>query len=148
MFTKNVLQYEFGIGAINNLVDHVREGNILYLIDSFFKEDDMTSNLPRYYESQVFFINSSSEPTTEYIDHIVDEITRKSEINNIIAIGSGCTIDIGKAVSNLISNGGRAAEYQGWDLVKKPGIYKIAIPTLSGTGSETSPSGPGRPAHP
>ena len=28
--------------------------------------------------------------------------------------------------------------YQGWDLVKVPGIYKIGIPTLSGTGAEAT----------
>ncbi|NCA29694.1 MAG: iron-containing alcohol dehydrogenase, partial [Chitinophagia bacterium] len=30
------------------------------------------------------------------------------------------------------------ADYQGWDLVKLPGVYKVGIPTLSGTGAEVS----------
>ena len=47
-------------------------------------------------------------------------------------------MDTGKAVSNLLRNRGRASNYQGWDLVKKPGVFKIGIPTLSGTGAESS----------
>lgn len=47
-------------------------------------------------------------------------------------------MDIAKAVSNLLTNGGEAAQYQGWDLVKVPGIFKIGIPTISGTGAEST----------
>lgn len=47
-------------------------------------------------------------------------------------------MDTAKAVSNLLNNEGKAEDYQGWDLVPKPGVYKIAIPTLSGTGAEAS----------
>ena len=56
----------------------------------------------------------------------------------IVGMGGGITMDIAKAVSNLLTNGGKAEEYQGWDLVKKPGIYMIGIPTLSGTGAEAT----------
>ncbi len=41
-------------------------------------------------------------------------------------------------MANLLTNGGKAEDYQGWDLVKKPAIYKIGIPTISGTGAEAS----------
>ena len=47
-------------------------------------------------------------------------------------------MDVAKAVANLMTNGGRAEDYQGWDLVKVPGIYKVAVPTLSGTGAEAT----------
>ena len=53
-------------------------------------------------------------------------------------MGGGITMDVAKAVANLLTNGGNAEDYQGWDLVKQPGIYKIAIPTISGTGSEAT----------
>jgi 3-deoxy-alpha-D-manno-octulosonate 8-oxidase len=53
-------------------------------------------------------------------------------------MGGGITMDCAKAVSNLLTNGGMAAQYQGWDLVKVPGIFKIGIPTISGTGAEAT----------
>ena len=53
-------------------------------------------------------------------------------------MGGGTTMDVAKAVSNLLTNGGKAEDYQGWDLVSLPGIFKIAIPTISGTGAEAT----------
>jgi 3-deoxy-alpha-D-manno-octulosonate 8-oxidase len=53
-------------------------------------------------------------------------------------MGGGITMDVAKAVSNLLTNPGKAEDYHGWDLVKVPGIYKIAIPTISGTGAEAT----------
>jgi 3-deoxy-alpha-D-manno-octulosonate 8-oxidase len=53
-------------------------------------------------------------------------------------MGGGNTMDCAKALSNLLTNGGKAADYQGWDLVKQPGIFKIGIPTISGTGAEAT----------
>ena len=47
-------------------------------------------------------------------------------------------LDTAKAVANLLTNPGKAEDYQGWELVKNPAVYKIGIPTLSGTGSECS----------
>lgn len=58
-----------------------------------------------------------------------------------MALGGGSTMDTCKCVGNLLTNPGNAADYQGWDLVKNPAPYKVAIPTLSGTGSETSRTG-------
>jgi 3-deoxy-alpha-D-manno-octulosonate 8-oxidase len=45
---------------------------------------------------------------------------------------------LAKAVSLMMGNPGSSADYQGWDLVKFPGVYKVCIPTLSGTGAEVS----------
>lgn len=70
-----------------------------------------------------------------------DEINTASKTGlpvAIIGMGGGCTLDTAKAISNLLTNGGKAEDYQGWDLVKVPGIYKIGIPTISGTGAESS----------
>ena len=50
-------------------------------------------------------------------------------------------MDISKCVSILLTNPGKAEDYQGWDLVRNPGIYKIGIPTISGTGAEASRTG-------
>jgi 3-deoxy-alpha-D-manno-octulosonate 8-oxidase len=59
-------------------------------------------------------------------------------VSGIIGIGGGSTLDLAKAVSLMITNQGSSADYQGWDLVKLRGVYKVGIPTLSGTGAEVS----------
>jgi 3-deoxy-alpha-D-manno-octulosonate 8-oxidase len=56
----------------------------------------------------------------------------------VVGIGGGSALDVAKASSNLLTNGGRAEDYQGWDLVQRPGVFKVGIPTLSGTGAEAS----------
>ena len=38
----------------------------------------------------------------------------------------------------ILTNGGKAEDYQGWGLLGKPGVYKIGVPTISGTGSEST----------
>ncbi len=83
---------------------------------------------------------ANHEPSTDDIDLHTARIRQEKSVHPavIVAIGGGSSMDVGKAVANLLTNGGRAEAYQGWDLVAKPGIYKIGIPTLSGTGAETS----------
>jgi 3-deoxy-alpha-D-manno-octulosonate 8-oxidase len=86
------------------------------------------------------FIATADEPTTDFIDQLCIEIREggKDLPCAIVGIGGGITLDTTKAVSNLLTNGGKAEDYQGWDLVKKPGVYKIGVPTISGTGAESS----------
>ncbi|WP_000474946.1 iron-containing alcohol dehydrogenase, partial [Leptospira interrogans] len=50
----------------------------------------------------------------------------------------GSTMDVAKALSVMMCNEGSASQYQGWDLVPNPGIYKIGIPTVAGSGAEAS----------
>ena len=88
----------------------------------------------------MIYLDSSTEPTTTSIDKQTDRIRQKHDQLPcaIVGIGGGATMDTAKAVANLLSNGGKAEDYQGWDLVKNPAIYKIAVPTLSGTGAEAT----------
>ena len=87
----------------------------------------------------LIFVDTTNELTTEGIDQLVAQVREKFEqILRISGIGGGATLDTAKAVANLLTNRGKAEEYQGWDLVKQPGVYKIAIPTISGTGAEAT----------
>ena len=112
---------------------------LFFFIDEFFQNrmNLLSFNFNGY--SNIYFNNTSHEPTVELIDAYVDTI-RSKNINPelIIAIGGGSTLDVGKAISNMLTNPGISEDYQGWDLVKNPGIYKIGVPTLSGTGAESS----------
>jgi 3-deoxy-alpha-D-manno-octulosonate 8-oxidase len=88
----------------------------------------------------IVFIDSTHEPKTGQVNALCDEVLSRAERMPcpIVGVGGGTTLDITKAVSNLLTNEGSAEDYQGWDLVKKPGIFKIGIPTISGTGSEST----------
>jgi 3-deoxy-alpha-D-manno-octulosonate 8-oxidase len=87
----------------------------------------------------VFAADVTHEPKTTYVDELANFLKEKyDEVSGIIGIGGGSTMDLAKAVALMMTNDGSSADYQGWDLVKNPGAYKVGIPTLSGTGAEVS----------
>lgn len=62
------------------------------------------------------------------------------ESSVLLALGGGSTIDVGKAVGILATNGGRIQDYQGINQFPNPPLPLIAIPTTAGTGAEVSGS--------
>jgi len=143
--SKNVLNYMFGKGVLNNLeliLKNKQSSNkyVVYFIDEYFKDSELLRNIPVENQDELFYVQTKDEPKTKFINEFRDILVSKNKNNPkaIVAIGGGCTLDTGKAVANLLTNSGNAENYQGWDLVKNPGIYKIGIPTISGTGAEAS----------
>lgn len=143
--SKNVLNYMFGKGALNNLESILKNKQskseyVVYFIDKYFEDSELLKNIPLQEQDEIFFVQTKDEPKTKFINEFRDILVTKNKNNPkaIVAIGGGCTLDTGKAVANLLTNVGDAEDYQGWDLVKNPGIYKIGIPTVSGTGAEAS----------
>jgi 3-deoxy-alpha-D-manno-octulosonate 8-oxidase len=143
--SKNILNYMFGKGAIENLgsiLDNKKAESdyVVYYIDEYFKNSELVNNLPIKKDDEIFYVQTKDEPKTTFINQFRDQLVQKDKTNPkaIVSIGGGATLDTGKAVANLLTNDGNAEDYQGWDLVKNPGIYKIGIPTVSGTGAEAS----------
>ncbi|HEX8145459.1 MAG TPA: iron-containing alcohol dehydrogenase [Pyrinomonadaceae bacterium] len=58
------------------------------------------------------------------------------KIDSIIGLGGGSSLDTGKGVNFLLSNGGRMEDYLGYGKAGKPMLPMIGIPTTAGTGSE------------
>lgn len=142
---KNVQRYMFGKGSISSLKKFIESqkndnGYVVFFIDSFFRGKDIVSSLPKQNEDELIYVLTDNEPTTDYIDSIVEKLNTNHDDKPyaIVGMGGGITLDTAKAVSNLLGNGGKASDYQGWDLLTKPGIYKIGIPTVSGTGAEAT----------
>src|ERR1022692_2642034 len=112
---------------------------VIFLVDHFFEGKPLSGRIPIRGIDKIIFVDVAHEPKTSYVDKISQEL--KSEfgtVSGVIGIGGGSAMDLAKAVSLMMNNPGSAADYQGWDLVKNPGVYKAGIPTLSGTGAEVS----------
>jgi alcohol dehydrogenase len=58
------------------------------------------------------------------------------DIDSIIGLGGGSSMDCAKGINFLLTNGGRMADYRGYGKATKPMLPMIAIPTTAGTGSE------------
>jgi 3-deoxy-alpha-D-manno-octulosonate 8-oxidase len=149
---RNVGRYNIGtssLGELRVLLERMRndaaiKGNsdrVVFLIDQYFKHDTSFSHRVFFQPGDALeFISTSIEPKTDDIDQLVEKLIQQgySKPVAIVGMGGGITMDSAKAVSNLLTNGGKAAQYQGWDLVKVPGVFKIGIPTISGTGAEAT----------
>jgi alcohol dehydrogenase len=57
-------------------------------------------------------------------------------IDLIVAVGGGSSLDCAKAINFVVSNGGSIRDYWGYGKATRPMIPMIAVPTTAGTGSE------------
>jgi 3-deoxy-alpha-D-manno-octulosonate 8-oxidase len=134
----------YGRGCFNQLDEilapHRKEKKpMIFLVDHFFENKPLVTRIPLKGADKIIFADVTHEPKTTLVDKLAQQLKDEfGNISGIIGIGGGSTMDLAKAVSLMMNNPGSSADYQGWDLVKFPGVYKAGIPTLSGTGAEVS----------
>ena len=138
---KQVPRIFFGKGSIlriKELIPLELQSDILIIMDDSINKLpilDMVNN-----DRLIRFPASLGEPKTTQIDQICKDLQNKNEKlpTAIIGIGGGSTMDVAKAVSLMLTNIGSSSIYQGWDLINVPGIFKVGVPTISGSGAESS----------
>lgn len=134
----------YGRGSFNQLDEilkpHRKEGKpMVFLVDHYFEGKPLVNRVPVRGNDKIIYADVTYEPKTTYVDsHALQLKEEFGTVSGVIGIGGGSTMDLAKAVSLMMNNPGSSADYQGWDLVKYPGVYKAGIPTLSGTGAEVS----------
>src|ERR1700753_3641481 len=134
----------YGRGSFNQLDEILtpqRKGDapVVFLVDHFFENSPLARRIPLRGKDKLIFVDVTYEPKTSYVDSLAAGLKQEfGTISGVIGIGGGSAMDLAKAVSLMMTNPGSSADYQGWDLVKNPGVYKAGIPTLSGTGAEVS----------
>jgi len=137
----------FGRSSFNQLGDIIEPKRIntrapfIFLVDDVFKGNVwLTSRIPLAYDDEIIYVSANEEPKTSQVDELVEQIilTHKERPSGVIGIGGGTLLDLAKAVAIMLTNEGETKNYQGWDLVKRPAIYHVGIPTISGTGAEVS----------
>jgi 3-deoxy-alpha-D-manno-octulosonate 8-oxidase len=141
---KMVSYVVYGRGSFNQLDEILaphRKGDapMIFLLDHFFEGRPLAGRVPLRGKDQLIFADVTYEPKTTQVDALANQLKEKfGTVSGIIGIGGGSVMDLAKAVSLMMNNPGSSADYQGWDLVKHAGVYKVGIPTLSGTGAEVS----------
>jgi len=134
----------FGRGAFDQLDEIIaphRKGDapMVFLLDHYFEGKPLAERVPLRGKDKLIIADVTYEPKTTQVDKIAQSLKDEfGTVSGVIGIGGGSTMDLAKAVSLMMTNPGSSADYQGWDLVKVPGVYKVGIPTLSGTGAEVS----------
>lgn len=141
---KMVSYVVYGRGSFNQLDEILapqRKGDapMIFLVDHFFDGKPLISRVPLRGKDKIILADVTFEPKTKQVDALAQQLKDEfGTVSGIIGIGGGSAMDLAKAVSLMMNNPGLSADYQGWDLVKNPGVYKAGIPTLSGTGAEVS----------
>ena len=134
----------YGRGSFNQLNEILaphRKQNapMIFLVDYFFEGKDLVNRVPLQINDKLIFADVTYEPKTKQVDALAQQLKDEfGSVSGVIGIGGGSTMDLATAVALMMNNSGSSADYQGWDLVKQPGVYKVGIPTLSGTGAEVS----------
>jgi alcohol dehydrogenase len=78
------------------------------------------------------------EPTINNLEEVHHSLT--DDFDLYIGIGGGSVLDATKVLSALRTNSCAISEMLGTNLVQKPGVPMVLIPTTSGTGSEVTPN--------
>ncbi len=135
----------YGRGCFDQLDEIIaprrkNDAPMIFLLDHFFQNSgQLKARIPVRGNDMLIDVDVTHEPKTSYIDELADRIKEKYGIvSGVIGIGGGSAMDMAKAVGIMMTNPGKAQDYQGWDLVKNLAVYKVGIPTLSGTGAEVS----------
>lgn len=144
---KQVPRILFGRGAFERLPELLPARTAaspyyVFVVDAVHRDGTLSNRLPLGGEDMVeWFDATAGEPSTAQVDALRDKLRaakRGVTPAAVIGIGGGATMDVAKATAVMLTNEGSAADYQGWDLVKRPALYKVGVPTLSGSGAEAS----------
>ncbi len=139
---ETVRRITFGPGSLNNLGDEVRRlagSKALVVTDPGLKNagvlDAVTANLENAGLSFSIFVEVEPDPRVE-VALACAEAAKACRPDVIVGLGGGSSLDISKVTSVMLTNEGPIEKYFGMELVPKPGVPLILIPTTAGTGSE------------
>jgi alcohol dehydrogenase len=134
----------FGAGAITKLAAVVREvggSKVLLVVDPGLQAagllDSITAPLTQDGIEYEIYDRIDPEPGLALADEGL-KLAKKAKVDSVIGVGGGSAMDVAKAISILLTNGGKAEDYLGLGKISKPGVPKIMVPTTAGTGAEVS----------
>jgi alcohol dehydrogenase len=81
------------------------------------------------------FDGVEENPTTANVDAGL-QVARRHNIELVVGLGGGSSMDCAKGINFLFSGGGRMQDYWGVGKMTKEMLPMIAVPTTAGTGSE------------
>jgi alcohol dehydrogenase len=139
---ETVQRVVFGTGAVESLPDEIKRVNgsrILVVTDPGIQSagvlDQVTGALERAKIAFGTYAGVEADPRVEVALASADA-AKAFGPDAIVGLGGGSSLDISKVTSVMLANEGPIEKYFGMELVPKPGVPVILIPTTAGTGSE------------
>lgn len=134
----------FGADAVQDLGDMVKEfgaSKVFLVLDPGLKSANLAEKISAPLEDAgipfVIFDHVDPEPGLLLADEGYS-LAKEFGADCVVGAGGGSAMDVAKAISILLTNGGKAEDYLGLGKIKKPGVPKIMIPTSAGTGAEVT----------
>ena len=136
--TQNVI---FGKGTSNRVGEIAKKfgQHALLVTDSGLSSVGLPQKIQKILEAanlKVTLFDESIENPTESSVQACVQVAEKSEVDLIIGLGGGSSMDTAKGCNFILSNGGKMSDFWGVDKATRPMYPLIAIPTTAGTGSE------------
>ncbi len=143
---KQVPRLLFGERSLERLSELLpaKEGDrhyYLFVIDDVHRSSALHSRIAiSPHDRVIWFPATEGEPSTSQVDALRDSVLGESGClpTAVVGVGGGSTMDVAKALAVMLKNKGSSAQYQGWDLLPNPGVYKVGVPTVAGSGAEAS----------
>jgi len=143
-FIEQPTKINFGVKAVAGLarlVKQLRGTKVLLVVDPGLQQAGLTDKITNpLTEAAIPFIiydRVDPEPGLQLADDGA-RLAGEAKADCVVGVGGGSALDVAKAISILLTNGGKAEDYLGLDKIKKPGVPKIMVPTTAGTGSEVT----------
>jgi alcohol dehydrogenase class IV len=134
----------FGVNAVNQVGDMISQlgGHRVFLVaDPGLKQagiiQQVADLLGKAKIPCTVYDKVTPEPGLKLADQAV-LLAKKNKADCVVGLGGGSALDIAKAASILLTNGGKAEDYLGLGKIKRQGVPKIMIPTTAGTGAEVT----------
>lgn len=133
-----------GLGALANLGDELRRLSVrrsLLICDPGIANSGMVERIEDILRdrnvSYEVFSEVEVEPSTDNVEKAA-EVVMSDSYDVLIGLGGGSSLDVTKGAAVLATNGGSMKDYMGIELIPKPGLPTILIPTTAGTGAEVT----------
>jgi alcohol dehydrogenase len=132
----------FGEGALARLSDLARELSFtrtLIVADRGIVAaghvDRAAASLDAAGVAPSFFHDFDANPDTRMVEAGRAQASA-SNIDSIVAVGGGSSLDCAKGINFVLTNGGTMRDYWGFGKASRPMLPSIGVPTTAGTGSE------------
>jgi alcohol dehydrogenase len=132
----------FGAGTLTRLGELVREyggRHVLVVTDPGLAKaghPQRAIHSLRDAELDVFTFDGVEEnPSDRHVEAGL-ALARTHQIDFLVSVGGGSSMDCAKGINFLYTNGGRMSDYRGSGKATRPMLPSIGVPTTAGTGSE------------
>jgi alcohol dehydrogenase len=127
------------INKINSFIPKETSKVLIVTDNAIAEKTDIISKVKKVLNfDYVIYQDTEENPSFKNVERGAD-IAKKNNVDFIIGVGGGSSMDAAKGIAILATNKGTLAEYISGKEIENAPLPIICIPTSSGTGSEVTP---------